>query len=146
MIEQNPGLGKLISAHGISKLTTQRALIVAILSFIFFILMLIAFSIRQNFGYFLLGTAFLIVEIFTLIGWFIKRKVALYIYENGLIYKDITALWENIVETTTKNHPRIPDKPTAFFIHIKDSKKIFLNDSIEDFEHIVKLISSKIKD
>lgn len=144
MNEQNPDLGKLISAHGISKIFTQRALIVAIVSFIFFILMLVAFSLRQNIGYFLLGTAFLIVEIFTMIGWFVKRKTALFIYERGFIYKDKSALWKDITDTNLKMDPRIQEKPSAFLISTKDGKKIFLNESIEGLESIIKTIKAEI--
>jgi hypothetical protein len=45
-------LGKLKSVYGISPAYLQRAAIVAIVSFVFFLLMLVAFSLRQNIGYF----------------------------------------------------------------------------------------------
>lgn len=146
MMEQNPDLGKLISAHGISKLFTQRALIVAIVSFIFFILMLVAFSFRQNIGYFLLGTAFLIVEIFTLIGWFVMRKTAFLIYEKGFIYKDKPVMWEDVSETTIKMNPRLPKKPLGFSIITKSGRHIYLNDSIEGFEDIINIITTEIRE
>ena len=84
MSDQIKQLGKLESVHPTSPVFLQRALVVIILSFIFFFAMLIAFTLRQHFGYFLLATAFLIVKLFTLFGWLMQRRKEVKIYENGI--------------------------------------------------------------
>lgn len=52
----------------------QRAVFIAVLSFLFFLAMMIAFYIRQSMLYFLLASAFLIVYIFTMIAFLRLRK------------------------------------------------------------------------
>lgn len=71
-------------------------MLVAILSFVFFMAMLIAFYIRQHFGYFLLSTAFLIVFIFTMIGWWMQNRNTLYIHDWGIVYRRFSASWTDL--------------------------------------------------
>ena len=52
----------------------QRAVFIAVLSFMFFLAMMFAFYIRQSILYFLLATAFLIVYIVTMISILKLRK------------------------------------------------------------------------
>lgn len=47
----------------------QRAIFIAVLSFLFFLAMMFAYYIRQSALYFLLATAFLIVYIITMISF-----------------------------------------------------------------------------
>lgn len=135
MIEQNSNLGKLESVHEISPVFLQRAIIVAVLSFIFFLAMLFAFYIRQNIGYFLLSTAFLIVYILTMFGWIMLRKNVLKIYEGGISYKKFTARWQEI-EAISAN-----DKKN-YEIRKITGEKIILTDAIQGIEQIVALIKS----
>lgn len=53
----------------------QRGVFVAVLSFLFFLAMMIAFYIRQSMLFFLLATAFLIVYLVTMISLFRLRKL-----------------------------------------------------------------------
>jgi len=111
----------------------QRAAIVAALSFLFFLATLIAFLLRQNFIYFLLATAFLIVQIFTLIGWWLQRRNAVHIYANGLTYKKLELPWD-MVDRTHRNDDgsltiRIKDESIAKFpssIHALDRVESFI--------------------
>lgn len=135
MIEQNSNLGKLESVHEISPVFLQRAIIVAVLAFIFFLAMLFAFYIRQNIGYFLLSTAFLIVYILTMFGWIMLRKNVLKIYEGGISYKKFTARWEEIEAISTN------DKKN-YEIRKVTGEKIILTDAIQGIEQIVSLIKS----
>ncbi|NOT46274.1 MAG: hypothetical protein HOP17_00795 [Acidobacteria bacterium] len=89
-------LGKLVSTHTTSPVFLQRAAIVAVVSFLFFLAMLIVFYIRQNVGYFALSTAFLIVYIFTLVGWVVQKRNAVSIYENGIKYRKFRTTWNEI--------------------------------------------------
>lgn len=135
MIEQNSNLGKLESVHEISPVFLQRAIIVAVLAFIFFLAMLFAFYIRQNIGYFLLSTAFLIVYILTMFGWIMLRKNVLKIYEGGISYKKFTARWQEIEAISTN------DKKN-YEIRKVTGEKIILTDAIQGIEQIVSLIKS----
>ncbi|MET0753698.1 MAG: hypothetical protein ABWZ66_10015, partial [Pyrinomonadaceae bacterium] len=96
MSEQTQNLGKLESVHGIAPAYMMRALVVASLSFVFFLVMLVGFYIRQNIGYFLLSTAFLVVYVLTMFGWLAQRRKVLRIYENGFSYKKFAASWDEI--------------------------------------------------
>jgi len=89
-------LGKLVSTHTTSPIFLQRAAIVAVVSFLFFLAMLVAFYVRQHIGYFFLSTAFLVVYVFTLIGWVMQKRNAVSIYEKGIRYKKFRAAWDEI--------------------------------------------------
>lgn len=55
----------------------QRAVFIAVLSFMFFLAMMFALYIRQSVSYFLLATAFLIVYIVTMISFVrLRRSIA----------------------------------------------------------------------
>ena len=88
--------GTLISVHGTSPVFLQRAAIVAILSFFFFLAMLLVFYVRQQMIYFVLSTAFLIVYIFTLIGWVMQKRTLVSVYENGIKHRKFAATWDEI--------------------------------------------------
>ena len=89
-------LGKLLSTHATAPAYMQRAAIVAVMSFLFFLAMLIVFYIRRHIGYFALSTAFLVVYIFTLIGWVMQRRNVVRVYQGGLTYKKFSAAWGEI--------------------------------------------------
>lgn len=120
----SPGkLGKNLSIHALPPALVQRAAIIALLSFIFFLLMMVFFSIRQNFVYFLLATAFFIVEIFTLLGLFVHRRNVLKVFENGLCYKKQCIGYEEIDSAT------LDDKGLTVML-IEDPNKIMKSDRI----------------
>lgn len=129
-------LGKLESVHGIAPAFLQRAVIVSMLSFIFFLAMLLVFYVRQNILYFLLSTAFLLVYLFTMFGWLLMRKNLVKIYENGLTYKKISLFWHEI-ESVSRNQ-------THYEIEKKNGEKIILPETFQDVEQIVNRINSKI--
>ena len=89
-------LGSVVSVHGTSGVFLQRGAIVTILSFFFFMAMLVVFYVRQQVIYFVLSTAFLIVYIFTLIGWVMQRRNTVSIYENGIGHRSFVAAWDEI--------------------------------------------------
>src|SRR5215213_5960936 len=117
-------LGKLESVHGISPVFMQRAAVVAVLSFLFFIAMLVAFSMRQNIGYFLL------VQLLTLFGWLAQRRAQLKIYENGFAYKKQTCLWDEIESIDGKTENRsVGGEKINFEIRKTDGEKIVLTEA-----------------
>ena len=89
-------LGSLISTHGTSSVFLQRAAIVAALSFFFFLTTLLFFYLQQSIGLFILSTAFLIVYIFTMIGWVMQKRNLVTIYENGIARRKFVATWNEI--------------------------------------------------
>ena len=96
MSNPQPNLGRTISVHGTSPALLQRAAIVAILSFLFFLTTLLLFYTQQQMIYFLLSTAFLIIYIFTMVGWVMQKRNVVTIHENGLAYKKFKTTWNEI--------------------------------------------------
>src|SRR5947199_7768404 len=96
MDESSKDMGRQISAHPIAPMYVQRAVFIALLSFLFFAAMMFAFYVRQSFLYFLLATAFLIVYLVTMFSWFIQRKAIVNVYEKGFGFKDRSVTWEEI--------------------------------------------------
>jgi Ca2+/Na+ antiporter len=139
-MEKAGKLGKLIAAFGIAPAYLQRTVIVAILSFLFFLVTMMMFSWWQNFLYFFLATAFLIVYLLTMFGWLMLRKNILKIYENGLSYRKFTARWDEIaaIETKSKNGK------TTGEIRKTKGEKIVLSDTIYEVEKALKIIESKV--
>ena len=93
-------LGPLISTHGTSPVFLQRAVIIAILSFLFFIITLLFFYINQELMYFVMSTAFLVIYILTMIGWVMQKRNAVAIHENGITYRKFAATWDEIKSVT----------------------------------------------
>lgn len=135
-------LGKLESAHGISPVFLQRAAIVAVLSFLFFIAMFVAFSIRQNIVYFLLATAFLLVQLLTLFGWLKYRRAEFKIYENGFAYQKQICRWDEIesIDEKTKSG-LVGGAKINFQITKTNGEKIVLTEAIHGIEKIIERIN-----
>jgi hypothetical protein len=140
MTEPNKQLGKLESVHGISPVYLQRALILIILSFIFFLAMLVAFSIRQQVGYFILATAFLIVNLFTLFGWMMQRKKEIRLYEQGFNFGKQSSRY-NEIETARLKQIN-PSKQTGEIIKT-DGEKIIFPETIYDVPGIIQKIEQR---
>jgi hypothetical protein len=94
--EAEKDLGKLVAAHGIAPAYIQRAIFIAILSFLFFLAMMFAFYIRQSMVYFLLASAFLVLYLVTMFSWVMQRRNVVKVHENGIEYKDRVARWTEI--------------------------------------------------
>lgn len=89
-------LGALVSVHGTSPVYLQRAAIVAIVSFLFFLSTLLLFYLDQQLMYFVMSSAFLIIYIFTMIGWFVQKRNVVSIYANGITYRKFVSSWDEI--------------------------------------------------
>lgn len=145
MAQTIQNLGKLEAVYGTSPAYLQRAAITAIISFLFFLAMLLVFSVRQNIGYFLLATAFLIVQIFTLFGWVTQNRSRLEIFENGFAYRKKTCRWDEIAaidvktdKVKTGNNAQINCEITK-----KNGEKIYLSAVIHRVEEAAKRIKGK---
>lgn len=95
-MQDNKELGKLIAVHGTSPHLLQRAGVVSVLSFAFFLSLLVSFYVFRAFVLFLLSTGFLIVYVFTMIGWWMQRRNVAEIYENGILFRDRRLIWNEI--------------------------------------------------
>ena len=138
-------LGKIQSIHGLSSAYSQRVVIIAGLALMFFSAMLIAFAVRQWFGYALLAVGFLVVEILTLIGWLSHRGADLAIYEDGFIYKDHICRWEDIQSIYSTTEPGTFGKRLKFEIQKFGGDIIEVPNTIQDLDGIIKTIGKKMK-
>lgn len=145
MLETTKILGKLQGVYGTSPIFLQRAAIVAVVSFLFFLAMLVAFSIRQNIGYFLLATAFLFVQLFTLFGWITQRKNELKLFENGFTYRKHTCFWDEIESMNLRMESRLISGEKINCEIIKnDGAKIILTEAIHGINEIIERIDEEI--
>ena len=142
---QNLNLGRLKTVHGIAPLYLQRAIFISSLSFLFFLLMLIGFYVRQNIGYFLLSTAFLIVYLFTMFGWMAARRSVLTVYEEGFTYKKAICRWDEIETMEGRMESRlVGGEKISFEIRKTNGEKIYLTESIENVQGVIELIDAKL--
>lgn len=146
MPERTLNLGKLESTHGIAPVYAMRAIVVAALSFVFFLAMLAGFYIRQHIGYFLLSTAFLVVYVLTMLGWLAQRRNVLKIYEKGFSYKKFAASWDEIETANTKTVKRAAsDAEINCEVTKTNGEKIVLTGVIQDCAQIAARISAEIE-
>lgn len=139
-------LGKLESVHGISPVFKQRAFVVAVVSFVFFTAMTVAYSVRQSFVFILLAAAFLTVELFTLLGWLGQKKAEFKLFENGFSYKKFVCLWNEIESVGVKKESSLGSGAKInCLIRKTDGQEIVLSEIIDNIEYIVKIIESKIR-
>lgn len=129
-------LGKLESIHGVAPLTLQRVAIVAVLSFVFFLAMLVAFYVRQHLGYFLISTGFLVVYVLTMIGWIAMRRHEFRIHENGISHSKFESTWDEIssVEMVPKKGLRVTRS---------DGNSAIIVESFADFDSIVSAVRQR---
>lgn len=98
MNENGAKLGRLIAVYGVAPEYLQRAVFIALLSFVFFLAMMIAYYMRGSALFFLLATAFLIVYVVTMISWVIQRRGVVEVFEHGLDFRKKRYLWPEIAD------------------------------------------------
>lgn len=97
MSDENKDLGKLKGVFPISPALAQRAVFVAVLSFMFFMSMMFAFYLLQNIIYFILSSAFLILYLVMMFAWLMQKRSAVELYEKGIVVKKRRLRWTEIV-------------------------------------------------
>ncbi len=142
MPEPFKNLGKLISTHGTSPAYLQRAAIITALSFVFFMVMLVAFYVRQHIGYFALSTAFLVVYVLTLITWVIQKRSLVSVYENGIRYKKFSGSWDEIESGTIRDDGR---NHKSIDLQKNRREKVSIPSSIQGFDRILGLVKANVK-
>jgi hypothetical protein len=122
-------LGKLISVHGISPVYLQRAAIVAVLSFLFFMAGILFFYIQQTIGYFILATGFLVVYIFTMVGWVMQKKNVVSVFENGITYRKFASTWDELKSVNSTSDAGITLTKT-------DGESVLIGKSLADVDKL----------
>jgi hypothetical protein len=97
--QQKVELGRLINTYLTAPAFIQRAAIIAIVSFLFFLAMLAVFTTRGQMIYLVLAAAFFVVNIFTLTGFVMQRRNEVKVFENGLAYRGDQVEWRDLVST-----------------------------------------------
>lgn len=129
MAKPQKDLGRLEAVYGIAPAYLQRAVFMAVLSFMFFLAMMFAFYIRQSMLFFLLSTAFLIVYLLTMFSWVMQRKAGVEVYEAGFRYRKNSVLWSEIAGVGPAGE-----------VLLKDKKAIAIPQTIAGFDKVVELI------
>ena len=88
--------GKLVGVYGVAPAILQRAVFIAVLSFLFFLSMMIVYYIRDSTLFFFLATAFLLVYIVTMISLVRQRRGVVQLFEHGIEYKKERLAWDEI--------------------------------------------------
>lgn len=131
------GFGRLVAKHTTAPAFIQRAAIIAVLSFAFFVIMLVAFLLRQQVGYLVLAAAFLVLNLFTLIGFIVQRQNAVSVFDNGFRYRKASAKWPNIVS--------VDELDGGLAIVKTDGSVIKIPRSIDDLGRLNSLIRTKTR-
>lgn len=136
MKKKKKQLGSVVRVFEISPLYLARVIFVAALSFVCFLGMLLGFYMREQIGYFILSSAFLIVYLLTMLGWFFLRRQRLEIRDKGLSYRRGSILWEEIVG--------IDDvEGKSFLIKASDGFVIQISDVVTDWREVRKIVTEK---
>jgi hypothetical protein len=137
-------LGKLESVHGVSPVFKQRAFIVALVSCVFFTAMVGAFLVHPGFVFVLLGMGFLVVGLFTLLGWLSQKNVEFKLFENGFSYKKFVCAWDEIESINVKAESQlVGGAKINCLVRKADGQEIVLTEVIEDLESILKIIDER---
>ena len=128
-IAKKKDLGSIISIHAITPAFVQRAVFVAVLAFMFFLAMMLAFYLRQNVVYFLLASAFLVLYIVMMFAWVTQQKNVVEIYDGGISYKKNVLTWKEI--------KAIDDEG---ILSLYNGKPIILPRSVDKFEIMISTI------
>ena len=115
----------------------QRAAIIALLSFVFFLAMLVAFVLRQQIGYLVIAAAFLVLNFFTLIGFILQRQNAVAIFDKGFRYRKASARWPDVVS--------VDDQESGLSIVKSDGSVIKIPRSIDGLGRLNSLIREKTR-
>lgn len=132
-----PKLGKLIAVHSTSPAFLQRAAIVAALSFLFFLIALIFYLVWQSFLYFMLATGFLIVQLFTMIGWWMQKRNAVTVYSNGILFHRHSIPWSEIRSVEMKD--------SSLVIALSSDESIDLPSSIQGLDRLRAYVRERIE-
>ena len=139
--ETTAGLGRIVATYPTAAAFVQRAAVVALVSFVFFLLMLVGFAIRQHFGYFLLATAFLVVYLFTMFGWWVQRRVVVTIHENGIAYRKFAAVWRDVAEVNEMTDAK---GSTTLTLTDQSGRSVAIPPTIDRIEQVAQIVRANV--
>ncbi|MEP6946293.1 MAG: hypothetical protein ABJA02_10275 [Acidobacteriota bacterium] len=140
MSAQPDNLGRLVGIFGPSAAQTQRAVFTVVLSFLFFIAMMFASYTLQNFIYFLLASAFLVVYLVTLSSLISQRRNIFRLYEGGFESRRSSYRWDEVESVRWITGDRSRDLQ----IVSRTGKTIAVPASINDVDTLAEILKSKI--
>jgi Ca2+/Na+ antiporter len=131
--DEQKDLGKLKGIFPISPALAQRAVFVAVLSFMFFMTMMFAFYLLQNIIYFVLSTAFLVLYLIMMFAWLMQKRSAVELFEKGITLKKRKLVWDDIVSI---------DKDGELLL--KSNEKLLISTSIHERNMLMDIIRRNI--
>ena len=136
MRKKEKQLGSLERTFEINPLYLARVTFVAARSFLFFLGMLLGFYMRAQIGYFILSSAFLIVYLLTMFGWFVLKRQKLEIREKGISYRRIKLFWDEVSAVDQINGK-------SFYIRSSDGSRLEISDSVADWEKVREIVTQR---
>lgn len=137
--EKTTASGKLIGRFSVSPMFLQRSAVVAVLSFFFFLAMLVGFAIRSHTGYLILAAAFLVLHIFSLTGLWMLRTKSVSIFQNGLEFRRRFIPWG---ELQSGEFPA--DGPGL--LRLKTGEEILLPANLDRADLLAEYVNSRLAD
>ncbi len=136
MKRREVNIGAFESEFAISPQYLARVIFVAALSFIFFLGMLFGFYIREQIGYFILSSAFLVVYLLTMFGWFVLRRQRLRIHEEGISYRRTRIAWKNVSGVEELD-------PRSFVLRTSDGAVLRVSDAVSDWVKVREIVRQR---
>lgn len=136
MKKKRKQLGHIERTFEISPLYLARVIFVAALSFVFFLAMLFGFYVREQIGYFILSSAFLVVYLMTMVGWLLLKRQRLEIHSNGVSYRRNRILWDEVVGIDGVDGK-------SFRIRASDGTVIQVSDAVSNWQEVRKILAEK---
>lgn len=109
---------------------------VAALSFAFFLAMLLGFYVREQIGYFILSSAFLVVYLLTMFGWFVLKRQKLQVHELGISYRRSKILWNEITSIEDLGE-------RSFLIKGSDGSALQVSDAVSESAKVREMVRRK---
>ena len=134
MTEAPKALGKLIAVHPIAPALVQRAVFIAALAFMFFLVMMFTFYLRQNILYFLLASAFLVLYLVMMFALLMQRRSTVEVCENGFRTKKQSIRWTHVVSVSDEG-----------VVEMASGKNVTLARSVVDFEGLLGTMRNRLK-
>lgn len=136
MRKKEKHLGSFECDFSISPLYLARVIFVAALSFVFFLAMLLGFYVREQIGYFILSSAFLVVYLLTMFGWFVLKRQKLKIHELGISYRRAKILWNEITNIEDLDE-------RSFLIEGSDGSALQISDAVSESAKVREIVRRK---
>ena len=111
----------------------QRAVFIAVLSFVFFLVTMVIYYLRANVLYFLLATAFLLIYLAMMVSIILQRKSVAEVFENGLRFRSREIAWDQIDEISDDG-----------VIQVSKGKPIRLPSSLNDLPGLIQRVRSRV--